>query len=1066
MSEDKGKLAELREMYFADRRWADLVDVLRREIQVTPDRDERIGLYEELGSIALQQLNDADLAFDSFQTVMDVQNWPAQERASTYRQVLDIDPAHDGAFEALAAMLRERGDEEALEELAGAYIDRADALAHDPALFAEARLQAAKMFHEELGDAVAAAVTLASSLTPATWRRVVDEAELMAHRAGEWDELITQAQRLAEQLGEGPEASELHKRIGLWLMPLDENTQAGQHLRIASRHRADDAELEGALEKLYRNTNRFDELVTIARTRFLQSEQGDRQAETNYVDTLKSAAANDPEPRRRAAYYAELGTYYDEARDNRVTAVTYWEQALNEEPETVEAAGPLADHYMAQNRWEKAAPALEAVIKAAEGRRTVIEPQILNHHYLQYGEVLDRLGNEKLALHAYRQAYEIDRNNPKTLERLGLLLYEAGQYDQAFHAMIALVDRHEKTTPPDVLADVLRKAADIRRRAGDERVARGLLERVLRVKPRDTGALRAIADIGEATGDVEQAMAARRSMVEAETDPMARFQLLVELGDAWREHGREMEAARSYVAALDIDEDSVAVLRKLLESFRNMGRWSESIGVLERLRNFERDRQKRANLSYTMGVIARDQLMHPQRAVSYFDAALDEYPELLKAFEAIDRILTEAKAWKELERAYRRMLHRVMENALELGQARQDEVSFLLWTSLGEVYRSRLKHPEAAIQAFETAQKLRPDDDRVRNILAELYTLAAPDRSGAILQLRNVLERDPNRADSYHSLFDAYLARREFDRAWCVAGVLCQLGKANQDEEELYRRYLGWNLKLCDSHFLPEIFDRIYPSTQNRVVNGVLANLAVGMRGFFAYPHKEFGVDPKRDVMDAEERRLVVSKMFTYVARTLAVTPQPPLFVRRDHPLGVRILNTDPPAVLFGEDILQTYGDDRRMAFRLGKLLTWMRPEHYLAAIGNSPGQLALLFATTMDWALGRRATTGREGERLLKQIKGLPSPIQMQLQSLMRIYLERTREVPDMNQWMNAAEKATSRCALILCNDLQIAVTAVETEPPALTTASTRERVNDLLEFAASEKYSDIRRELGLAIG
>ena len=50
----------------------------------------------------------------------------------------------------------------------------------------------------------------------------------------------------------------------------------------------------------------------------------------------------------------------------------------------------------------------------------------------------------------------------------------------------------------------------------------------------------------------------------------------------------------------------------------------------------------------------------------------------------------------------------------------------MLWHGLGEIYRTRLKDPSAAIAAFEVALGLDPDSIERRRALAELYRLVGP----------------------------------------------------------------------------------------------------------------------------------------------------------------------------------------------------------------------------------------------------------------------------------------------------------------------------------------------------
>ena len=157
--------------------------------------------------------------------------------------------------------------------------------------------------------------------------------------------------------------------------------------------------------------------------------------------------------------------------------------------------------------------------------------------------------------------------------------------------------------------------------------------------------------------------------------------------------------------------------------------------------------------------------------------------------------------------------------------------------------------------------------------------------------------------------------------------------------------------------------------------------------------------------------------------------------------------------------------DDRDMAFRLAKLVAWMRPEHYLAAIGNTPGQLQVMFVSAVDWVLGRKPTAGRDGATVIKALKAAPARSRMQIQTLVSTYQKHASEPPDMGQWVTQAEHTTSRFGLILCGEFQRAVDALKREPQALTAATMEERLTDLVRYASSEEYFEVRRELGLSI-
>ena len=77
-------------------------------------------------------------------------------------------------------------------------------------------------------------------------------------------------------------------------------------------------------------------------------------------------------------------------------------------------------------------------------------------------------------------------------------------------------------------------------------------------------------------------------------------------------------------------------------------------------------------------------------------------PSYLEAFERINKVLTQQKNWKQLERSYRKMIHRIAGK----GNA---ELEHTLWHQLGIIYRDRLQQTEEAIEAFKMASSNKPD---------------------------------------------------------------------------------------------------------------------------------------------------------------------------------------------------------------------------------------------------------------------------------------------------------------------------------------------------------------------
>src|SRR5205814_8366030 len=98
-------------------------------------------------------------------------------------------------------------------------------------------------------------------------------------------------------------------------------------------------------------------------------------------------------------------------------------------------------------------------------------------------------------------------------------------------------------------------------------------------------------------------------------------------------------------------------------------------------------------------------------AVELLNKALDDDPDMHKAFEAVERLYTEAQDWKALARAYRRMIKRLPEKGMVELRAR-------LCNGLGVGSARYLGDREAAILAVEVASSLERENLARHELLA------------------------------------------------------------------------------------------------------------------------------------------------------------------------------------------------------------------------------------------------------------------------------------------------------------------------------------------------------------
>lgn len=776
----------------------------------------------------------------------------------------------------------------------------------------------------------------------------------------------------------------------------------------------------------------------------------------SFVQVLKREAERANEG-NRARLLAEIGHVYSREMKDTLASHHFYEQALSLDSQVVDAAEPMADIYLSEKAWDKAAPLLESLLR--RGRLTR-DPAWLHRRYVQYGQCCDRLGKRGPALQAFREAYEINPRDTATVKGLGKLLFESGEWDQAVRIFGVLLKDHVGRMPPAEVAGLNYMAARSFQEMGDEGRAIAAYQKVVELNPRHREALRALVDIFDRRQSWANLIQYADMLVVVEPEPLVRFRQLSKVGEVWATQLNRPDLAMvAYKAALDIDPNSIVVLRKLLDLYTRTEKYPLAVKVLERLIQGESQPKRRATLHYTAGVLCRDRVGNEAEALEHFEAALDDDLDMIKAFEAIDRILTGQRDWKSLERAYRRMLKRVTPS--DTDELRRIEI--LLWEGLGEIYRSRLGQFELAVDAYKVLETLAPHEEKYRRILAELYARTG-DSEGAVQEHRRLIAEDPVRVESYHVLFDAFLKQGRFDAAWCVAGALSYLKSSRADEESYYQKYLGRNLRLGKGLVTHEMNAQLHHGRHDAVVGALLSYAAEGLRGIYGVPLKARGLDAKRDLVPGEARS-VFRQIWQYVGQILGVTVLPELFVVGEP--GLFNLNAEMPAAGVGPDRRES-SNDRENAFYAAKLLVGMRPENYLGTVFPPEALQSMLMAVleSVDPGFGySKQLRDPNFDRAVKELKKLPEAARAPLRALVGRFKQRGGNA-NVAEWVNGLELTSNRAGLLLCGDLGVAAHCVRYGGMQFGAVPGEERMRDLLLFSTSEPYFALRAHLGLSIG
>ncbi|MEM9491697.1 MAG: tetratricopeptide repeat protein, partial [Myxococcota bacterium] len=320
--QDVDALAALDRLYEASGMFDELVDILRRRIEVTLDGDEIIQLYFRRGRVFAEALNDLD------------------EALACYEAVLDQESRNRVALEACEVIFFRRQEWKRLHETYEKIIDVADGDAELGDIYA----RMARISQDALDDDEGA-IDL--------WTRVLDIrgeepqalaalAELYGRREM-WEELVEIIERQVLVAEAAQEQITLYKRLGrIWSDQLERDQNALEAWLRADELDGHDLETLRALAHLYQATQAWEELSTTLRRIIEVGQVSGGITEDDMIEL-----------------YAQLGQLEGDILGRVDQSVDGWRRVLALDPGDFRALDALETLFRREARWEECIEILE-----------------------------------------------------------------------------------------------------------------------------------------------------------------------------------------------------------------------------------------------------------------------------------------------------------------------------------------------------------------------------------------------------------------------------------------------------------------------------------------------------------------------------------------------------------------------------------------------------------------------------------------------------------------------------------------------------------------------------------
>ncbi|HKP59235.1 MAG TPA: tetratricopeptide repeat protein [Polyangiales bacterium] len=1080
-----GAIRALERIYRAREQWAELVEILRRKIGALSEPEHVLAAKLELAEAYEDRVVDRAKATEQ------------------YKKVLEDDARNLAALKGLERLYAQQEQWQSLLDVLERQLEVVQNERDQIAL----SVRIAGMWEEEFLKPEKAAERLERVLEiDPTHIQAYTGLERIYRNLRKWPELVNTYERHVDATPDRGEKAEIHERIGgvyrdeikdvdraidsfLNVTGLEAGNQpALRALAALYEARGDHGLALDVMEKLSGLASDQAERVALLfrMGKLLDKEMGDRVAaveqfhkaielDERHLPSLEAMRAIHVEGedflaaarvlerivevesagRRGAQYRVELGRLYEDKLEEHEKAVESFEAARALDPDNAEAALPLVHEYAAKGRWKDAEPLLQMLVRSAAVRESDQQQKL----WRLYGQTAEQLNDDETATKAYGKAFELDAQDLVSLKGLAAAYYRSKEWDNAFKYYQMVLVHHRDELSSSETTDTCYRLGIVKREQGERAKALNMFEKALEEDGYHRPTLEALVESYTAAKDFEQVIHYKKRVLEVVDDKELRFDLTEEIGDLWNEKLKNpAKAIESYVEASEIKPQNHKLLHKLLALYQSTGQWAQAIEIIDRVSDLDQRGEAKAKYAYTVGVILRDELKDAAQALGRFNAALDLDPAgMLKAFEAINKLLTQQKDWRELERAFRKMLHRVSgkgDTALE----------FNLWHNLGVIYRDRQRNLEAAAEAFAMASRLQPENMLEHQILAEIFAMVPTRVQDAINEQHILLKNDPYRVDSYRALYKLHFDARQYDKAWCVASTLNFLRKADNEQRQFFEQYrpegpIRPRNRLTNERWVKDLLHPDEDFLAAKVFEAVTPSL-LRLR---AQPDKKWQLNKKDLIPDVTNTTVAFARTFGFVTQVLSLPFVPRLFVCPDRQGGLAFALTQPPASVCGSALLSGQSP-LDVIFVVAKHLTYYRGEHYIRTMFQTKDELKLILVAAMHIA-GVEISDPHVVE-WAKQIRGQMQPADVELlNSITKRFVESGART-DIKRWMQCVELTACRAGFLLANDIEIAARMIQAEPPlGAVDLTPKEKVEELILFSVSEAYFRLREALGIQI-
>ncbi len=679
-----GAISSLKRLHHTHQRWHELCNILHHETEQTHDIKLKVTDWLEIAHVSLTKLKDLDRAVKSLKMASAVSG---------------DDPV---ILHRLANLYEETG---LYEDAISAWSLWADAETDNPEIVHIAQhvggLAERQLKNEELAiHWYERALHLRPDYDPAFQAL----SNLYTARS-DWDALIGINLQIAHASDDPSIRAHSHARVAdLLETKLDELDDAiEQHLRALSFIPGYDPSLK-ALDRLYRVTGKFVELAQLH-------------------ERLLDAATDN---HRKIAILFTIGALYEEKINDHEHAAQVYQRILKLDPTNLNAIHALQRAAQNHQDYKTLITALHTEATITKDSRIGIE---LRHRAAEI--YANHLQDTSQAILEFRQVLKTSPNYLPALRGLRRLYYQAGRWNDVIDTyqleLNAATTSEQKAELHYQIGTLYEKSM------GKTREAVENYRRALELDVKHTESLMSLESLSRKHSQWEQLAEVLLLKLKHHSDEAEKAFTSLDLGELYEERlGDHVKAIHAYSEALFLKPSLHTANTSLIRLHYANEDWRKLIEDLQQFSSSTTDKNLAVEGLTQQGEVWTERLKDPTKATACFQTALEQRPNHLEAFHALEQLYLQGGHNEELKALYPQWIKALRDPLLRVAQWREITRGFVPEAVQGS--------QAAVIQqsAFEILKTFEQDEDAL--MLLEFLALKTGD-SGLLVEIEGLLSK-------------------------------------------------------------------------------------------------------------------------------------------------------------------------------------------------------------------------------------------------------------------------------------------------------------------------------------